>query len=350
MTPQYTHKFRLRMIQRMSGPGAISANALAAEVGVSQSTLSRWLRKGEDQRRGPRTAPANKLTDAERARVLETANSPEFRDLSPKQIVPRLADRGEYIASESTFYRVLRDADQMKHREPSRAPSPKPKAIAATGPGQLYSWDITDLRAAVRGTFFYLYLVVDVWSRKIVGAEVHAEESMDNAAAMIARVADKEGIAPGQLVLHSDNGGPMNGATMKATLEALGILPSYSRPRVSDDNPYSEALFRTLKYRPEYPTRPFEDITQAWAWVVAFVDWYNLEHRHSAINYVTPEQRHTGADRELLRQREALYERARAARPSRWSRHTRNWSHQTMVCLNPTSETLSRAAVQPKAA
>ena len=299
--------------------------------------MQRWRAQqgGDDRRHGPRTSPANKLSDEERARVLEVANSPEFRDTSPKQIVPILADRGEYVASESTFYRVLRAEGLQKHRETSRQPIARPHAQTATGPGQVWSWDITYLRASVRGTFYYLYLFVDVWSRKIVGWEVHHEESMDHASVLVHRLARKEGIDAGKLVLHSDNGGPMKGATMKATLDALGITPSYSRPHVSDDNPYSEALFRTLKYRPEYPREAFGDITQARAWVAAFVDWYNLEHRHSAINYVTPEQRHAGKHFKLLQRRTGVYAAARQRHPHRWTGHTRSWAPIKEVHLNP---------------
>ena len=203
------------------------------------------------------------------------------------------------------------------------------------GANQVWSWDITYLRASVRGTFYYLYLYLDVWSRKIVGWEVHPEESMDHGSALVARVASKQGIDPEQLVLHSDNGSPMKGATMKATLDALGITASYSRPRVSDDNPYSESLFRTLKYRPEYPREPSQDIAQARAWVAAFVDWYNLEHRHSAINYVTPEERHAGEHLALLKHRTAVYEAARTRHPKRWTSATRPWNPLKEVHLNP---------------
>jgi len=306
-------------------------------LGLDPRTVQRWRAQqgGSDHRRGPRTSPANKLSDEERARVIEVANSPEFRDISPKQIVPILADRRKYVASESTFYRVLRAEGQQKHRETSRRPMVRPHAQMATAPGQVWSWDITYLQAGVRGTFYYLYLFVDIWSRKIVGWEVHNEESMDHAAVLVRRLARKEGIDADKLVLHSDNGGPMKGATMKATLDALGITASYSRPHVSDDNPYSEALFRTLKYRPEFPRKAFDDITQARAWVAAFVDWYNLEHRHSAINYVTPEQRYSGGHLKLLKGRADVYAAARQLHPNRWTGPTRSWTPLKEVHLNP---------------
>lgn len=305
-------------------------------VGLDPRTVQRWRKVdgGVDGRRGPNTAPANRLTDEERARVLSTANSEEFRGLSPKQIVPTLADRGTYIASESTYYRVLRAHKQMNNRARSRMPQPRPEHRVATGPNQVWSWDITYLKSPVRGQFYYLYLIVDVWSRKTVGWSVHQREDMALSATLIARTANIEGINQDQLVLHSDNGGPMRGVTMKAMLEALGIAASFSRPRVSDDNPYSEALFRTLKYCPEYPSTPFNSPQEAEAWVEAFVAWYNTEHLHSGIRYLTPEDRHAGRQGTILAHRKAVYATAQARTPNRWSGRCRNWSPVEVVHLH----------------
>jgi transposase InsO family protein len=234
---------------------------------LAPRTLQRWRDQGNqgfDRRFGPKTPPRNKLSAAERRKVLEAANLPEHRDLSPKQIVPRLADEGVYIASESTFYRVLHEENALHHREPSRPRSvTRPREHVATGPCEVFSWDITYLRSAVRGAFHYLYLIEDVWSRKIVGWAVHDEESMDLASQLINNTAMRLGRDPKGIVLHSDNGSPMKGSTMLATLQRLGIVPSFSRPSVSDDNPYSESLFRTLKYRPEYPRGAFKSIEAA---------------------------------------------------------------------------------------
>jgi transposase InsO family protein len=274
--------------------------------------------------------------------VIEIANSPEFRDLSPKQIVPRLADQGSYVASESSFYRILREAQQLEHRERSGVATKRarPSEHVASGPNQVMSWDITYLRAPVKGEFFYLYLIEDVWSRKIVGWQVHEEESMWLASRLIERTCDQLGIDPEGVVLHSDNGGPMKGSTMLATLERLGIVPSFSRPRVSDDNPYSESLFRTLKYRPSYPGGPFASIEAAREWVADFVAWYNLEHLHSGIGYVTPAQRHAGEDEKILEQRREVYERAQQRNPQRWSRAARCWDRPEIVRLNPQSDAI----------
>lgn len=308
-------------------------------VGLPARTVQRWVHSPVDGRKGPRRSPANKLTQRERAEVVEVATSPEFRDMSPKQIVPLLADRGAYVASESTFYRVLH-AEKLQHRRSrARPPAPRPREHAAHGPWQVASWDITYLRSYVRGEFFFLYLIVDVWSRKILGWDVHEAESSELAAALVERVrldADRE---LDGWVLHSDNGGPMKGATMLATLQRLGVVPSFSRPRVSDDNPFAESLFRTLKYRPEYPVSGFATLEDARRWVAAFVHWYNHEHQHSGIGFVTPADRHAGDDLEILDVRRSVYERARRRNPERWSGDARAWSRPDVVVLNPENVT-----------
>jgi putative transposase len=230
-----------------------------------------------------------------------------YRDLSPGQIVPLLADRKVYIASESSFYRVLHEEKLMAHRGPARrAARHRPKACVAKGPCQVWSWDITYLGAPTRGTFYYLYLVLDIWSRKIVAWEVHEEESPDLASRLAEKAYTAENVKPGALVLHSDNGAAMKGATMLATLRRLGIAASFSRPSVSDDNAACEAVFRTLKYRPGYPRKPFESIDATRAWVAAFVAWYNGVHLHSAINYVTPNDRHERRDVAVLAARDVV--------------------------------------------
>jgi putative transposase len=311
------------------------------QLGLTSRSIQRWQGQagGEDRRSGPHRDPANKLSDVERKDVLRIANSEQFRDVSPKQIVPRLADCGIYVASESTFYRILRAEGQMTHREHARPPThSRPREHVATGPGQVWSWDITYMHSARRGSFYYLYMIEDVWSRKIVGWEVYEEESMELAAELMERICEQMGIAQEGLVLHSDNGGPMKGSTMLATLQRLGVVPSFSRPRVNDDNPFSEALFRTMKYRPHYPRRPSESIEQARAWVARFVQWYNTEHLHSAIRFVTPDDRHYGRQEEILARRRKVYEAARRQNPNRWSGTVRNWEPVQTVYLNPAGD------------
>lgn len=308
-------------------------------IGISSKTFQRWAQSGNDQdgRLEAKHAPKNKLSELERQRVLNIANEPEFAHLPPCQIVPKLADQGGYIASESTFYRILNAHNQLQHRsksKPAKAVA-KPKALTASGPNQIYTWDITYLPTHIKGIFFYLYLVLDIYSRKIVGWQVHSEELSALAADLMVDICHREGIARHQVTLHSDNGSPMKGATLLATLQELGVIPSFSRPSVSNDNPYSESVFRTLKYRPDYPEKPFADISAARSWVSGFVQWYNHEHRHSGIKFVTPHQRHTGEDVELLAKRKGVYEKAKSQNPSRWTGEIRNWDLIEEVHLNP---------------
>lgn len=318
--------------------GARQARACAV-VGLSARTVQRWRGNASlgDQRPLRVQQPGNQLSDLERARLLSVANSAEFGHLPPSQIVPRLADQGIYLASESTLYRVLRDAGQLAHRRPERRATSrtKPRALTATAPNQVYSWDITYLPTTVKGEYLYLYLFLDLFSRKVVGWQVFDSECSEHAADVLRDICQRQAIAHQQLVLHSDNGSPMKGATMLATLRELGVAPSFSRPAVSNDNAFSESLFKTLKYRPEHPCQPFASLAAARTWVQHFVQWYNTEHRHSAIRFVTPSQRHHSLDHTLLQGRQAVYEAARAQHPQRWSGNTRDWSRIDEVKLNP---------------
>lgn len=332
----------LELIDKAVADGARLQKA-AAITGLNARTVARWRLSDEDQRNGTNLAPANKLSDPERMRIVNVANSAPFRDMSPKQIVPKLADQGIYIGSESSFYRVLKEQKMTTHRQSSRpATRHRPNEHMANGPCQVWSWDITYLRSPVQGMFFYLYLFVDVWSRKIMAATVFEEESMDLSARLFTRACFIHGVQPEGLVLHSDNGGPMKGSTMLATLQKLGVVPSFSRPMVSDDNPYSEALFRTMKYRPEYPSKPFENLAHAQSWVDEFVSWYNTRHLHSGIRFVSPDDRHYGREQDILANRQVIYEQARRRNPERWSRQTRNWNPVRFVWLNPEKDRASK--------
>jgi putative transposase len=328
----------IELITQACNAGA-RQNKACEVIGISSKTFQRWEQSDNDQdgRLEAKHEPKNKLTELERQRVLKIANEPEFAHLPPCQIVPKLVDQGTYIASESTFYRILNENKQLKHRSKSKPAKTvtKPTALTALAPNQIYTWDITYLPTQVKGIFFYLYLVLDIYSRKIVGWQVHSEELSALAADLMVDICHHERIDRNQVTLHSDNGSPMKGATLLATLQELGVVPSFSRPSVSNDNPYSESVFRTLKYRPEYPEKPFADITAARDWVGGFVQWYNHEHRHSGIKFVTPHQRHTGEDAELLAKRKVVYEKAKSQNPSRWTGETRNWDLIEEVHLNP---------------
>lgn len=306
-------------------------------VGITPRTCQRWglIPNSMDGRCGPLSEPANKLSLQECAEVIRISTSAEFCDKSPHQIVPALADMGDYVASEASFYRVLKAAELLKHRGKSKSRSvARPKAYLAIRPNQIYSWDITYLLSAIRGQYFYLYLFLDIFSRKIVGWDVYENESAELSSRLLMRVCENEGINADQVTLHSDNGGPMKGATMLVTMQSLGVMPSFSRPSVSNDNPYSESMFKTLKYCPQFPSKPFESIEAARAWVKEFVIWYNTEHLHSGINFVTPESKHAGDDVAILSRREKVYAEAKTKNPKRWSGSTRNWKPIQEVKLN----------------
>lgn len=330
----------------------------ACEVaGIDPRTLQRWkadqgLERGDRRPEAVRPTPGHALSAEERQRILELANEARFAELPPARIVPMLADEGTYIASESSFSRVLRAHGQVRHRGRWKSPhkTRPPSTHVATAPRQLWCWDMTFLASRVVGQWFYLYLILDVYSRKIVGFEVHASDSSDHAVELLRRTALAEGIhaLEQRPVLHGDNGATMKATTVLAMLHWLGITPSYSRPRVSDDNAFVEALFRTAKYRPAFPASGFADLQAARLWANQFVSWYNHEHRHSGIRYVSPAQRHEGHDEQILARRHALYQKAREANPARWSRHTRNWNPITVVTLNPERESVINAALAAK--
>lgn len=272
--------------------------------------------------------------------IIEVSNQPLYQDLCPWKIVAKLADSGRYLASESSFYRVLRDADLLKHRSKSKPRGHKrPKDLIARRPNCVWSWDITYLKSPVKGIYYYLYLTLDIFSRFIVGWVIEEVESADHAARLITRACQEQNVLEHTLTLHADNGGPMKGATMLSTLQKLHVAPSFSRPSVSDDNPFSESLFKTLKFRPSYPDGAFASLEEAREWVRRFVDWYNTEHLHSGIRFVTPKSRHDGLDAEILQHRHEVYEKAKLAHPLRWSQKTRNWSVIEEVRLNPGKET-----------
>jgi transposase InsO family protein len=311
-------------------------------IGITIRTLQYWRIGGvTDRRQIVKKEPVNKLSKQEREKILEVCNSEEFRNQSPHQIVPILADRGVYLASESSFYRILKQANQLEHRGRSSKPMIKerPKPYVATGANQLWSWDITYLTSCIRGRFYYLYLFMDIYSRKVVGWEVYDTESAEQAADVLRKARFSESL-PGnyELVLHSDNGSPMKGATMLATMQKMGVIPSFSRPSVSNDNPFSEALFKTLKYVPTYPAKPFGSLEAARQWVSTFCTWYNQSHRHSGLKFVTPAQRHDGTDVVILEKRKGVYKEAKKLHPERWSGSTRNWNHESIVKLNPVNE------------
>lgn len=340
------------MIEQARREGA-RLKAACEVAGIDARTLQRWetnagLREGDARPRAVRPVPAHALSMQEREQILRIANEPRFAALPPARIVPALADEGVYIASESSFSRVLRAHGQTRHRGRAKAPRPvrPPTTHVATGPRQVWTWDMSYLPTKVLGVWCYLYLILDVYSRKIVGFEVHETDDSEHAVELLRRTALAEGLhtMAQKPVLHGDNGSTLKATSVLAMMYWLGLKSSYSRPRVSNDNAFSESLFRTAKYRPEFPTKGFADLQQARLWARAFVDWYNNDHKHSGIRYVSPSQRHAGEDRDILAARHAVYLQARAAHPQRWSRHTRNWDPIGVVTLNPEREAPINAA------
>ena len=313
-------------------------------VGITCRTFQYWQKNGlQDRRQICRKTPANRLSEEERKKILQVCNSAEYAEKTPKVIVPMLADEGCYIASESSFHRILKEAKQMEHRGHSRQPgsNAKPGECQADKPHQVWSWDITYLPTLVKGVFLFLYLFMDIYDRSIVGWEVHENQDADLASDVLRKTRLSQQLpVEHEIILHSDNGSPMKGSSMLATMQTLGVVPSFSRPSVSDDNPYSESLFKTLKYVPNYPRKPFESIEAARQWVSGFVKWYNNDHRHSALKYVTPMQRRTFQDMHILESRKRVYARAKELHPERWSRGIRNWEHEPVVLLNPDKKKL----------
>lgn len=340
----YQHKKKIIAAVKEARSKGARLYRCADEIGLSRRTLQRWMHEVRpDRRKGSERRNPRKLNAEERKQVLQTVCQPRFQDSYPAEIVAILASEGIYIASQASFYRILREERLLSHRRKSKAPIRKEKPrLKATAADQVYSWDITYMKTDITGIYYYLYLVVDIFSRYIVHHEVHETESSARAASMLRSIADMRYVKG--LTLHSDNGAPMKGYNMLATMQALQITPSFSRPSVSTDNPYSESLFRTLKYMPDYPER-FSSLRDASDWVDKFVNWYNYRHLHSGIDFVTPHDRHYGKDDSLLSKRRETFEKARQRNPLRWSKHAKKWQKKEVVYINaPDSIVDSRKA------
>jgi len=315
----------------------------AETFNISQRTLRRWRESSSQGTQDKRPIaikpkPKNSLTDKEETEILRVCNLPENASKPPAQIVVSLADQGIYIASESTFYRVLKKHKQIKHRGKARAPKAREKPThTASNPNEVWVWDITYLASNISGIYYKLYFIMDLFSRKIIGHEAWHEENAEHSKTLRHRVTLNENIIPGKspVILHGDNGSPLKAGTVLSTMQQLGLTPSHSRPRVSNDNPHAEALFRTAKYHPTLPTG-FNTLEEAREWTESFVEWYNNEHYHSALKFVTPSQKHAGKDLQILSEREKLYEEAKVKNPSRWIQNkVRDWKPTEQTSLNP---------------
>lgn len=303
---------------------------------VSMRTLQRWKKSEclEDKRQGPKHH-SRALSEFEQQKALQTLNGEEFCNDPPNKVVARLADQGKYLCSASTMYRLLRRENLLGHRTRGKKPTRvEPLETIASEPNQVWCWDITYLRSDIRGKYFRLYMYIDIYSRKILGWEINLEEREQIAVDLFLRILASEKISGDGIRVHNDNGSAMKGTMFVEKLRELGVIQSCSRPSVSNDNPFAESLFKTMKYRPEYPYGPFADVDAATVWVKKFVHWYNNEHLHSGIGYVTPSSRHTGDDVDVLKRRQRAFETAQASKPERWTGKPFSWSRPQAVELN----------------
>jgi len=290
---------------------------------ISPATIYRRRRPPQPRPSKPRPTPVRALSQAERDAVLEVLHSERFVDRSPAQVYATLLDEGRYLASERTMYRLLqaRHGGVRERRDQLTHPAYAKPELLAERPNELWSWDITKLLGPAKWTYFYLFVILDVFSRYAVGWTIQHRESASLAKALIAQAAEQQAIEPGTLTVHADRGSSMTSKPVAFLLADLGATKTHSRPYTSTDNPYSEAQFKTLKYRPEFPAR-FENIQQARAFCRTFFDWYNHHHRHSGIGLMTPAAVHHGRAKELHTQRQRVLAAAYAATPERFIRGT----------------------------
>lgn len=306
-------------------------------VEISFKSYLRW-RSGKfvDLRKGAAKTVPRKLSEEEIEIFYQTANEVRFRDMTPEQIVAILAEEGIWLGSARTLYRILKKKQALVPRSESKSGTGtrKPPELTATGPNQVWSWDMTWLKSKVSGLFYFAYVIIDIFSRKIVGWSIEDREDAELAQKLFRRVIRDLRVVPE--FVHADNGGAMKGYTLVSFLYALNIGLTYSRPRVSDDNPFIESFFKTLKYNVGYP-KHFSDETAARQWFARFIHWYNTEHRHSGIEYVTPEQRHSGDHLEILAKRQQTVQLAAQRNPQRFVRGPRRFDPLLAVTLNKAS-------------
>jgi putative transposase len=292
----------------------------AAAFGVPRASLYRTRQPQPAPPAAPRPAPPRALTPAERQGVLAVLHSDRFADLAPKAVYATLLDEGVYLCSWRTMYRVLATAAEVRERRDQlRHPAYTKPELLATGPNQVWSWDITKLLGPVKWTYYSLYVILDIFSRYAVGWMVAERESATLAERLIPATCEKQGVQPGQLTVHADRGSAMTAKSVALLLADLGVTRTHSRPHVSDDNPYSEAQFKTLKYHPTFPER-FGSVQDARAFCQGFFPWYNTEHRHDALGLLTPEAVHYGRVDAVLEQRRLVLAAAYAAHPERFVR------------------------------
>lgn len=319
--------------------GQTVGRAAACRVlNVPRASLYRHLRPPNEQpaSSAPRPSPPRALAPDERQQVLDVLHSERFRDKAPPEVFATLLDEGTYLCSLRTMYRILEESGEVRERRDQlRHPSYQKPQLLATVPNQVWSWDITKLLGPVKWTYFYLYVILDIFSRYVVGWMVAERESAELAKRLIGETCRKQNIAPDQLTIHADRGTSMTSKPVALLLADLGVTKTHSRPHVSDDNPFSESQFKTLKYRPEFPER-FGSIQDARAFCQVFFPWYNIEHHHSGIGLLTPEVLHYGRADDVIAQRQLVLSQAFQRNPERFVRaHPRPPARPTAVWINP---------------
>ena len=296
----------------------VSVSAACEALSVPRSSFYRARQPKRDPK--PRPTPERALKPEEQEQVLQVLNSERFQDCAPREVYATLLDQDEYLCHWRTMYRILKERQQVRERRDQlRHPTYTKPELLATGPNQLWSWDITKLRGPAKWTYYYLYTILDVFSRYVPGWLIAKCESASLAKQLIAETCAKQGITPDQLTLHADRGSAMRSKTVALLLADLGVTKTHSRPYVSNDNPYSEAQFKTMKYRPEYPDR-FGSIQDARAWARPFFHWYNHEHHHSGLALLTPATVHYGQAQAVIDRRQQVLQAAYAAHPERFVR------------------------------
>jgi putative transposase len=319
--------------------------AACRALSVPRASLYRRLHPNEPAAaRAPRPSPPRTLAHVEQQRVLEVLNSERFRDKAPAEVFATLLDEGTYLCSIRTMYRILEQAGEVRERRDQlRHPHYQKPQLLATGPNQVWSWDITKLLGPVKWTYFYLYVILDIFSRYVVGWMVAERESAELAKRLIGETCRKQNIVPDQLNIHADRGTSMTSKPVALLLADLGVTKTHSRPHVSDDNPFSESQFKTLKYRPEFPER-FGSLQDARSFCQVFFPWYNIQHHHSGIGLLTPEMLHYGRADEVISQRQVVLSQAFERNPERFVRaHPHPPARPTAVWINPPP---SRAATE----
>jgi len=325
--------------------GSVGKAAACRALSVPRATLYRRLRPATPAR--PRPTPERALDAAERQVVLDYLHSERFCDKAPSEVYATLLDEGIYLCSIRTMHRILADNSELRERRNQlRHPQYKKPELLATAPNQVWSWDITKLLGPAKWTYFHLYVILDIFSRYVVGWMVAPRETAELAKRLIAETCARQGIDPGTLTIHADRGTSMTSKPVALLMADLGVTKTHSRPHVSGDNPYSESQFKTLKYMPEFPDK-FGSIEDARAHCQRFFPWYNQEHHHSGIALLTPEMLHYGMAEEVIGQRQKVLDAAYARNPERFTHaHPKHPPQPTAVWINPPMPTISAIATE----